>query len=86
MFDGRHCVEKDLKLLEKETKRIISLINEDNYSELDEYLKLISRFDNEISNNIRAHISNKRKDDIKLIEANILELKQDVIVDIFEHQ
>ena len=90
MFDGRHCVEKDLILLKKETKKVLDTINQkDDYSkQLDSFLKLIERFDKEISEKMRFQI-NDAKNDAKMIEkiiiSNVEILEQNVIVDINEH-
>ena len=90
MFDGRHCVEKDLILLKKETKKVLDTINQkDDYSkQLDSFIKLIERFDKEISEKMRFQI-NDAKNDTKMIEkiiiSNVEILEQNVIVDINEH-
>ena len=90
MFDGRHCVEKDLILLKKETKKVLDIINQkDDYlKQLDSFLKLIERFDKEISEKMRFQI-NDAKNDTKMIEkiiiSNVEILEQNVIVDINEH-
>ena len=86
MIDGRHCNEDDLTLLVKSTKEVMkSLSNE----AIKEYLKLVSRFDDEIAMNMQNqidHVSNDIDKIKKIIETNFEILKQNVIVDIYEHR
>lgn len=85
MIDGRHCNEDDLTLLVRFTKEVMkSLSNE----VIKEYLKLVSRFDDEIAMNIQNQIEHANNDTDrikKIIETNFEILKQNVIVDIYEH-
>lgn len=86
MIDGRHCNEDDLTLLVKSTKEVMkSLSNE----AIKEYVKLVSRFDDEIAMNIQNQIDyvcNDIDKIKKIIETNFEILKQNVIVDIYEHR
>ena len=86
MFDGRHCTKLDLELLTKETDKIIANLSPDN---LNTYLKYIERFDQEIADKMRWKIkcAGEDTDKIKQIIVNNIEiLKQNVMVDILEHQ
>ena len=92
MFDGRHCLEKDLKLLIKETdniKNILSRGDKDVNNKLINYLKLIERFDEDIASQMVTLVkcaSNDYEKIIKIIDYNVDILKQNVIVDINEHR
>ncbi len=92
MFDGRHCLEKDLKLLIKETdniKNILSRGDKNANDKLINYLKLIERFDEDIANQMDTLIkcaSDDYEKIIKIIDYNVDILKQNVIVDINEHK
>ena len=86
MFDGRHCTKQDLELLIIETDKILNNLNIDN---LTMYLKYIERFDQEIADKMRWKIkcAGEDTDKIKQIIRNNIEiLKQNVMVDILEHQ
>ena len=85
MFDGRHCTNKDLDFLLKETKKVKAGASS---FELENYLKLIERFDKEIADRLRIDIerSSKEENVIKAIDKNINELIQNIIVDINEHK
>ena len=91
MFDGRHCTTSDYSLLVKETKRIISIISDVNGNiekGLENYIKLISRFDMDISDRLMYSLSSKdisRSSMVDIINKYIGELKQQVLVDIREH-
>ena len=85
MIDGCHCTNKDLDLLIKETNKVKASPTIEN---IDEFLKLVARFDKDIADNMflrLKHASNK-DETIRIIDSNINELKQLVIVDIYEHQ
>lgn len=84
MFDGRHCTNKDLDLLLKETKKVKAGVSS---FEFENYLKLIERFDKEIADRLRIDIerSSREENVIKAIDKNINELIQNIIVDINEH-
>ena len=89
MFDNRHCLDKDLDLLIKETNRFKSFLSSGSFNEeLKQYLSLIKRFDIEISDKLEREIT-KAGTDIKMIESiidrNINELIHYVKVDIYEH-
>lgn len=86
MIDGRHCNREDLSLLTKMTNEVKQSLSIDA---IDQYIKFISRFDNEIATNIKYQIRqvNNDIDKIKkIIDTNFEILKQNVIVDIYEHQ
>lgn len=94
MFDGRHCTQKDLDLLIKETNRVESILKKNKEKsekivELQRFLQFLRRFDEQITNNLKAQIDRANSDEseiIRAIESNVQELKQNVIVDIYEHQ
>lgn len=90
MIDGRHCIEKDLELLIKETEKVKKSILKNGYEDsvIESFLELISRFDLDVSRRIKEGIDccydiNKI---IAIIDENIESLKQCVVVDIYEHQ
>lgn len=86
MFDGRHCTKKDLESLAKETDKILTNLSVEN---LNLFLKYIERFDQEIADKMRWKIkcAGEDTDKIKQIIVNNIEiLKQNVMVDILEHQ
>ena len=85
MFDGRHCTNKDLDLLIKETNKVKACPSQIG---IENYLKLIERFDLEIARELAQRIkSASDKENIKqIIDSKFKELKQLVIVDIFEHE
>ena len=84
MFDGRHCTNKDLDLLIKETNRVKAFPSQIG---IENYLKLVERFDIEIARELAQRIKSvsDTNEIIKLIDSKFKELKQLVIVDIFEH-
>ena len=91
MFDGRHCIEEDYVLLVKETGKIIlHIANHSNSldSKIRFYLTFISRFDPYLAESLSRKII---KDDITssetidIINQYIDILKQQVLVDIKEH-
>lgn len=95
MFDGRHCTKKDLDLLVEETNKIMAFLEKEGtfadiseMSEIKNYLGIIARFDTEVAERMQTRI--KPTNDInkikKVIEDNVSTLKQNVIVDIYEHQ
>ena len=86
MIDGRHCTEKDLNLLLKETKKVKSSLSNE---QINLFLDLVFRFDVEIAEKIRREIklANDDKETIlKVINENIKTLTRSVIVDINEHK
>ena len=86
MIDGRHCTEKDLNLLLKETKKVKSSLSNE---QINLFLDLVFRFDAEIAEKIRREIklANDDKETIlKVINENIKTLTRSVIVDINEHK
>ena len=89
MFDGRHCTKQDLILLDKETDKIVLLLDNNDLSievHLKIYLQFISRFDMDIACNISRRIKDKNNQEVKrIILDNIEVLRQNVIVDIYEH-
>lgn len=87
MFDGRHCTQKDYALLVDETDKIIQSIS-NGYFDIDNYIKFIGRFDVDVADTLRYKVSNKDlspSEMIKTINKYIDELKQQVLVDIREH-
>lgn len=85
MFDGRHCTNKDLNLLIKETNNVKAYPSKEN---VDVFLKLINRFDKDIADNLSIKLKNVLNEDKirQIIDSNINELIQSVVVDINEHQ
>ena len=94
MFDGRHCTKRDLDLLVKETNKIKLLIaknseNSGKNEDLQRFFLFLSRFDTSIAEELEQQInaSNDNYESIiKAIDIKVAELKQNVIVDIYEHQ
>ena len=91
MFDGRHCTNKDLDLLIKETNQIKRKIlqNSQKNEDLRSFLALINRFDSQIAAQLKTDISNSETDCTRIIHAidkSIDELKRNVLVDIYEHK
>ena len=67
MFDGRHCTQKDLDLLIKETNKIISVISSDKdddikKSSLVNFINLIKRFDYQIADSLQNKINSSGND------------------------
>ena len=91
MFDGRHCTNRDLDLLVKETNKIKLSIakNSGKNEDLQRFFLFLSRFDTSIAEELEQQInaSNDNYESIiKAIDIKVDELKQNVIVDIYEHQ
>lgn len=94
MFDGRHCTKRDLDLLVKETNKIKLSIaknseNSGKNGDLQRFFLFLSRFDTSIAEELEQQInaSNDNYESIiKAIDIKVDELKQNVIVDIYEHQ
>ena len=94
MFDGRHCTKRDLDLLVEETNKIKLSIakNSENSGKNEDLLRFflfLSRFDTSIAEELEQQInaSNDNYESIiKAIDIKVDELKQNVIVDIYEHQ
>ena len=94
MFDGRHCANRDLDLLVKETNKIKLSIaknseNSGKNEDLQRFFLFLSRFDTSIAEELEQQInaSNDNYESIiKAIDIKVDELKQNVIVDIYEHQ
>lgn len=94
MFDGRHCTKRDLDLLVKETNKIKLSIaknseNSGKNEDLQRFFLFLSRFDTSIAEELEQQInaSNDNYESIiKSIDIKVDELKQNVIVDIYEHQ
>ena len=85
MFDGRHCIYKDLELLRKETQKVKEHLSDEVV--VDKYLRLIERFDKDIAGKMRLKIKNFTPEIVlKTIEQNIEILEQNIIVDINEHK
>lgn len=94
MIDGRHCTQKDLELLIKETNKIFEFLNknsenEEKNEELRCFLLFLRRFDEQIADTLQTEIIGFMNNNEKIkaaIEKHVNELKQNVIIDIFEHQ
>ena len=92
MFDGRHCIEADYALLNKETDKIIRIVLtnlESCKTELNKYLKLVARFDIETSEMLSFKLSSKDMTPdqiVAIINLYIDILKQQILVDINEHR
>lgn len=94
MFDGRHCTKRDLDLLVEETNKIKLSIaknseNSGKNKDLQRFFLFLSRFDTSIAEELEQQInaSNDNYESIiKAIDIKVDELKQNVIVDIYEHQ
>ena len=87
MIDNRHCTEKDLRLLKKETNAIKREYI--RYPEkLKAYLELVARFDLNIAQTMRHMIclTKEPQEVIAIINENYDKLKQNIIIDIFEHR
>ena len=84
MFDGRHCTQKDLDLLLKETKNIKK--HQQNPDKINSFLDFVARFDRDIADKIRRQITSFPNDVERIIDTNISSLIQNVTVDIYEHQ
>ena len=91
MFDNRHCTTSDYSLLVKETDRIISIISDVNVNiekGLENYIRFIARFDNDVADTLKYKLINKDISPsmmVSIINKHIDELKQQVLVDIREH-
>ena len=91
MFDNRHCVENDYALLVKETDNIIKDVLNNSISlrsDLNKYLSFIARFDKQISDKLTFELSRDGLTNLEMAEIinkNIDVLKQQVLVDIQEH-
>lgn len=91
MFDNRHCVESDYTSLVKETDNIIKIVLNNPTSlrnDLDKYLSFIARFDKQISDKLKYELSRDgltNLETVEIISKNIDVLKQQVLVDIQEH-
>ena len=84
MFDGRHCTQKDLDLLLKETKNIKK--HQQNPDKINSFLDFVARFDRDIADKMRRQITSFPNDVERIIDTNISSLIQNVTVDIYEHQ
>ena len=89
MFDGRHCTYRDYDLLVVETEKVLTSLYNKEKDKIDEFIKLISRFDINIAKDLSREIK-MAGDDYQKIAGIIThytdELKQNVLVDIREHQ
>lgn len=94
MIDGRHCTDKDLELLLKETSNITNFLfknhkNDEKNEELQRFLQFLRRFDEVIADSLNGQIQALNGEYEKIISAirkAVDELKQNVIIDIYEHQ
>ena len=90
MYLGCHCNINDYQLLENCSKDFILAINRDKFelNEVEIYLNTFEDFDFEISSKIRMYLNKLNVDRSKAIsQINTLleELKNNVLVDIREH-
>ena len=90
MYQGRHCNYSDYRLLEKISDKFLLLINRDNFclDEAKNYLDTFSDFDFEIASKIRTYlnkISTDRSGVINKITELLEELRNNVLVDVREH-
>ena len=94
MFDGRHCTERDLNMLVKETNKIKLFIaknseNKEKNPELQCFIAFLCRFDTQTADLLQEQITSLNNDYVLInqyIDRCVEELKQNVIVDIYEHQ
>ena len=94
MFDGRHCTEIDLNMLVKETNKIKLFIaknseNKEKNPELQRFIAFLRRFDTQTADLLQEQIASLNNDYVLInqyIDRCVEELKQNVIVDIYEHQ
>ena len=90
MFDNRHCTQKDLdNLIDKTNKVLLCLKNDAKVDKrINAYIEYVSRFDSEIAFMMKKEIqsleSNQEK--AEAIKRNVDKLKQNILVDIYEHQ
>ena len=99
MIDGRHCNKKDLQLFLSKSSEFQTYLasNEQNIrnegtkcikKELDVFLQFVERFDNDLADEMNRKIlmSENNYEKIMLIfNQSIDTLKQNIIVDIYEH-
>ena len=91
MFDNRHCIEADYSLLNKETDKIIKTILTNPKTlknDIDGYLRLIARFDIDISEILTRKLLKENitpSQMVDILNQYIDILKQQVLVDIREH-
>ena len=92
MYNGRHCTQQDYEVLVRETEKLLEMLKAielvEQCPELKKYFNLVERFDAEIANKLRFHLSKDKIPVSKMIEIitrYIDELKQNVLVDIKEH-
>ena len=86
MYKGRHCLPIDYQLLEKTTLEFLLIINRDNFdvNEVDIQIDTFSDFDSNIASKIRMYLE-KNEVDKTAIKELLNELKNNVLVDIREH-
>ena len=87
MIDNRHCHQDDLFLFDEEVKRIKNQIIEEKTIDLREFLTFIARFDKDISMKLELLIKSEKDRDrlLRIIDRYCNELRQNIIVDIYEH-
>ena len=90
MFDGRHCTKQDLDRLISETNKVKQNIEKaQKIVDLQGFLTFLARFDEDISRRLANAITHADADCeriLKAIDSYVDELKQNIIVDIYEHQ
>ncbi|GEM_PF-5949773 len=90
MYQGRHCNINDYQYLVRASKEFLLLINRDNLDlkNLNSYLKIFSDFDFDISSKIGMcleKLSTEKDKYLSKITSLLYELKNNVLVDINEH-
>ena len=90
MFDGRHCTKQDLTRLIEETNKVKQNFEKtQKIGDLRGFLAFLARFDEDVSRRLTNTVTNEGTDCervLKAIDSYVDELKQNVIVDIYEHQ
>ena len=92
MYNGRHCVYSDYKLLVDETNKILELLKNKPLhkckDDVIKYLEIVSRYDVDIMTKIRYHLYKSNTDSeamIQVIQDQSDELLRNVVVDMNEH-
>lgn len=86
MFNGHHCKIEDYYRLEKASKDIYSLLENDRKIDITSFTDLVSQYDEMISISILSKVKNKSNSEIKsIIKASVDELLKNILIDINEH-
>ncbi len=95
MYQGRHCSYIDYELLERASSRYLMLLNNRDsgafLTEQDNFISVINDFDYNLASKLKEELllakENNRWDlAINAVNKYINELKNNVLVDIREHQ